>query len=78
MKNNFEILSRFLEKFGDEVEGRGLAEMPPEVKTRLQQFARGALSSAEQDELIECLSQNPEWVSLLAASVKALRGESID
>ena len=78
MKNNFEILSRFLEKYGDEVEGRGLAEMSPEVKTRLEQFARGSLPSAEQDELVECLSQNPEWVSLLAASVKAMRGESIE
>lgn len=78
MKNNFEILSRFLEKFGDEVEGRGLSEMSPEVKIKLQQFARGALSSAEQDELIDCLSQNPEWVSLLAASVKALRSENVD
>jgi hypothetical protein len=78
MKNNFEILARFLEKFGDEVEGREFAEMTPEVKTKLEQFARGTLPAAEQEELVERLSQNPGGVSHLAVSVKALRGDAGD
>ena len=73
MKNNFEILAKFLEKFGDEVEGREFAELTPEVNTKLQQFARGTLPAAEQGELIERLSQNPQWISRLASEVKAMR-----
>ena len=74
MKSNFEILARFLEKYGDEVEGRELAELTPEVRAKLQQFAAGKLPAAEQDELINRLSQNPEWISRLAEDVKSLRG----
>jgi len=76
MKNNFEILARFLEKFGDEVEGREFAELTPEVRTKLQLFANGRLPPAEQGELIERLSQNPEWISRLAADVKAMRSDA--
>jgi hypothetical protein len=76
MKNNFEILAKFLEKFGDEVEGRELAELTPDVKAKLREFARGNLAAAEQGELVERLSQNPAWVSQLAAEVKSLRGDS--
>lgn len=78
MKNNFEILARFLEKFGDEVEGREFAEMTPAVKKKLEQFAQGTLPAVEQESLIESLSQNPEWVSHLAGSVKSLRGGNRD
>jgi hypothetical protein len=74
MKNNFEILAKFLEKFGDEVEGRELAELTPDVKAKLREFARGNLAAAEQGELVE--RQNPAWVSQLAAEVKSLRGDS--
>ena len=76
MKNNFEILAKFLEKFGDEVEGREFAELTPEVRTKLQQFAKGSLPPTEQGELIERLSQNPEWISRLAADVKAMRSDT--
>ena len=76
MKSNFEILAKFLEKFGDEVEGREFAELTPEVRTKLQQFAKGSLPPAEQGELIERLGQNPEWLSRLASDVKAMRGDT--
>ena len=76
MKNQFEILAKFLEKYGDEVEGREFAELTPEVRTKLQQFAAGKLAAGEQDELINRLSQNPEWIARLAAEVKSLRGET--
>jgi hypothetical protein len=76
MKNKFEILARFLEKFGDEVEGREFAELTPEVRTKLQQFAAGRLPAAEQAELVNRLSQNPAWVSRLAEDVKSLRGSA--
>ena len=76
MKNQFEILAKFLEKYGDEVEGREFAELTPDMKAKLQQFAQGKLPAAEQSGLIEHLSQNPEWVARLAADVKSLRNES--
>jgi len=76
MKNHFEILAKFLEKFGDEVEGHEFAALTPEVQAKLQQFARGSLPPAEQGELIERLSQNPEWISRLAADVKSLRADA--
>ena len=76
MKNQFEILAKFLEKYGDEVEGREFAELTPDVKAKLQQFAQGKLPAGEQNSLIEHLSQNPEWVARLAADVKSLRSET--
>ena len=76
MKNQFEILAKFLEKYGDEVEGREFAELTPEVKAKLQLFAQGKLPATEQGDLIERLSQNPEWTARLAAEVKSLRGET--
>jgi len=76
MKNEFEILARFLEKYGAEVEGREFSELTPEIRTKLERFARGSLPPAEQGELIERLGQNPEWISRLAAEVKSMRGDA--
>ena len=76
MSNTFEILSRFLERYGDEVEGHGLDEMPPEVETKLRAFARGKLAPAQRSELARLLKDNPRWISLLAEEVKAGRGTS--
>jgi hypothetical protein len=74
MPGTFEILTRFLERFGEGVEGRELSALPPEVGTRLQRFARGELPAAEQADLIRELNEHPEWIASLAAEVKALRG----
>ena len=74
MPNTFEILARFLERYGDEVEGRALEEMPPEFKLKLRNFAKGNLPEAERGELFRVLKENPRWVSLLADEAKAARG----
>jgi hypothetical protein len=73
MPNSFEILSKFLERYGDEVEGRSLEEPSPDVKLNLKRFASGNLPEAERDQLIALLQANPQWVSLLAQEAKALR-----
>ena len=73
MPNNFEILTGFLARFGDEVEGRESSPLPPEVAARLKSFARGQLAESEQTELIAQLEEHPEWVASLAAEVRALR-----
>ena len=55
--------------------GREFAALTPEVQAKLEQFANGRLPAAEQGELIERLSQNPEWIARLAADVKSLRSD---
>jgi len=76
MPNTFQILAGFLERFGDEVEGRELPEPPAEIRAKLHAFARGNLPKADQSELMNLLSQNPGWISRLAQEVKALRGST--
>lgn len=73
MANTFEILADFLNRFDREVEGRELQELPPEVRLKLRDLARGALSDSERNELFLLLSRNPDWVGRLAEEVKALR-----
>jgi hypothetical protein len=52
MPNNFEILAGFLDRFGDEVEGRESPEPPPEIQNRLRDLAQGRLAPAESAELM--------------------------
>ena len=73
MPSPFEILAGFLEKFGDEVEGREHEPIPDDVQGRLRQLARGSLPDAEHSELFTLLNQHPHWISALAAEVKSLR-----
>jgi len=76
MSNSFEILSKFLERFGDEVEGRSLEEPSADMKLKLKRFANGSLPESERNELITVLQANPQWVSLLAQEAKALRDQA--
>jgi len=73
MPNTFEILTGFLARFGDEVEGRESPTLPPEISVGLRRFARGQLPASEQEELIRQLNERPDWVALLAAEAKSLR-----
>ena len=50
-----------------------MEEPSPELKLKLQQFARGTLAEAERDPLILLLKQNPHWIPLLAGEAKAMR-----
>ena len=74
MRNTFEILAGFLDRLGDEVEGRELQAPSPELQSKLRSFARGALPASEQPEVLGLLSRNPQWIALLADEVKTLRG----
>ncbi len=74
MPNTFEILTGFLSRYGDEVEGRESVVLPTEVKAKISDFARGKLPPPEQAELIGQLNDHPDWVVALAVEVKALRG----
>ena len=73
MGDPFSILSRFLERFDDDVEGRALEDPPEDVKQKIARFAAGALPEAERTDLINLLQAHPQWVPLLAREVKARR-----
>jgi hypothetical protein len=76
VNNTFSILSGFLERFGDEVEGRELSEPTPEARAKLEQLARGTLPEPEQAGIWALLKQNPQWVVWLAQEVKAHRSKA--
>ena len=76
MANEFEILAGFLAKFGDEVEGRELQDLPNDVQAKLRELARGSLPETERSRLFDLLNQNPQWIGRLADEVKALRTEA--
>ncbi len=78
MPNTFEILSGFLKRYGDEVEGREISAPTPEIAAGLQKFARGQLTGPEQAELIRELNDQPDWIASLALEVKALRNPAGD
>jgi hypothetical protein len=73
MPNTFEILAGFLERFGEEVEGREAPLLPSEIEGKMRELAGGNLPAAEQAQLFKLLNENPQWISNLAKQVKALR-----
>ena len=76
MSNAFTVLSKFLDRYGDDVEGRSMEEPSTEVQQKLRSFAAGSLSEAERNDVIALLQTNPHWVPLLAREAKALRTEA--
>jgi hypothetical protein len=75
MSNSFEILAGFLDRFGNEVEGRELQEPPENIQMQLRAFAKGDLAEPAHEELLSLLNQNLSWIAWLAAEVKAMRTE---
>lgn len=75
MSNEFEILSRFLDRYAPDVEGRLRDEPTAEVKQKLDAFARGALPADERGRLIHQLRDQPALVAELAETAKRLRSE---
>jgi hypothetical protein len=78
MNNTFQILTGFLDRYDDEVQGRELAEPGDDLKVKLQQLAQGNLRGSDQAELMGLLNRQPQWIGVLAAQVKALRNDPVD
>ena len=76
MANEFEILANFLAKFSDEVEGRGLQDLPRDMQAKLRELAQGTLAESERSRLFDLLKENPAWIGRLADEVKAMRTET--
>ena len=76
MSNTFETLTRFLDRYGDEVEGRELEQVPEQLKPKLRDFALGTLQDSERGELARLLKENPRWVALLVEEARIARGDA--
>ena len=76
MKNTFQLLAGFLERYEDEVEGRELPELTPEVESRLREFARGNLRGADQTAVLDMLKHNPQLIARVAEEAKKLRTDA--
>lgn len=64
------ILTRFLDQFDPDVEGRAAEPPPPDVATRLDLFAAGKADAAERAGIADLLKDHPEWVRYLARAVR--------
>jgi hypothetical protein len=76
MNDTFKILARFLDSFGEEVEGRELHEPTEEMKGKLRALARGNLPVGERPQLFEILNREPGCLAWLAQEVKSLRPQA--
>ena len=76
MKNTFQVLARFLDHFEDEVEGRELPELTPELESKLRQFARGDLRGTDQAAVLDMLKHNPQLIARVAEEAKKLRSDA--
>ena len=64
------ILTRFLNSFEPDVEGRA-AELPPaDVAERLNRFAAGEADPAERGSVASLLKEHPQWVRYLAGAIR--------
>jgi hypothetical protein len=73
MNNTFELLAGFLDRFGDEVEGRQWPEPPPDIQEKMRALAQGRLEQVERNELFSLLNRNPDWIPRLVTEIKSLR-----
>jgi hypothetical protein len=74
MSNDFETITRFLNRYGDDVEGRELDEIPAQLKPKFRDFALGTLKESDRKELAMMLKEHPHWVTFLAEEARAARG----
>jgi hypothetical protein len=64
------ILTRFLNRFDPDVEGRAAEPPPADVAARLDRFAAGEADNAERGSVAGLLKQHPEWVRYLAGAIR--------
>lgn len=64
------ILTRFLDQFDPDVEGRAAEPPPPDVAARLDRFAAGGADATERAGIANLLKDHPEWVRYLARVIR--------
>lgn len=72
MKNDFALLSRFLENLSPEVAARSVQEPLTDQQTRLiGQFANGELADDERESLLPALLGNETALQALVQAIRA-------
>ena len=73
MNDDFEILFAFFERHRQEVSGREVETVSPDLREQLARFAEGRCSEEERAELKRLLFEKPELIPLLVNEAVALR-----
>ena len=72
MKNDFALLSQFLENLGPEVAGRSVQEPLTDDQSRLiGKFANGELADDERESLLPSLLENETALRALVQAIRA-------
>lgn len=73
MQTDFEILAKFLERSGPEVEGR-IRDVPDSDAIELfRKFANGKATPEERTRMVKLVDSRPDWIAALAAEIKQRR-----
>ena len=75
MNDDFEILFAFFERHRQEVAGREVEVLSPDLREQLARFAEGRCSEEERAEMKKLLFEKPELIPLLVTEAVALRQE---
>ncbi|MEP4077701.1 hypothetical protein [Haloferula sp.] len=65
-----DILLKFAQSFGDQVEGHARKSLTDEEKQSLGQFAEGEISPEKRAKMVALLSSNEEAIEHLASLLK--------
>jgi hypothetical protein len=73
VNDDFQILFELLEGHPQEVAGRGVAVVSPELREKIAKFAAGTCAEEERDQMKELLRGRPDLIPVLAAETRSLR-----
>lgn len=76
MNDDFKILLEFFAGDVQEVSGRELATLSPELRDRIAKFASGKCTEEERVEMKKLLQEQPQLIATLVTETKALRQAS--
>jgi hypothetical protein len=73
MQADFEIITKFLGRYGGTVEGRG-GDVPDQTALVLfRKFASGKITAEERAEVVKLVDSRPNWIAALADEIKQRR-----
>ena len=67
------IWRKLREELEGDVSARDLSLPPDHMRELMKRFADGKLNSKDRDDLIEAISERPDWIPHLAAEIKSRR-----
>lgn len=76
VNDDFQILFELWEGAQQEVTGRAVDTIRPELREKIARFAAGTCSEEERDQMKKLLREKPDLIPLLATETRALRPSS--